>query len=100
MSVEQLRPMIRQLARTAEEHAFSWMLTQEPSIADLKLDIPEMVNVYVQSAALLAADWYNEQNPESSYFAAPVDGIADERLDNLATWVHDGPQRPENRMRV
>jgi hypothetical protein len=100
VSVDQLRPLIRELAKTCEEHAFSWMLNQEPSVADLKVDIPEIVNVYVQSAALLAADWYNDQESESSYFATPVDGIADERLDNLASWVHDGPQKPENKMRV
>jgi hypothetical protein len=53
VSVDQLRPLIRELAKTCEEHAFSWMLNQEPSVADLKVDIPEIVNVYVQSAALI-----------------------------------------------
>jgi hypothetical protein len=100
VSVEQLRPLIRQLAHTAEIHAFNWMLQYEPTVEDLQIDIPEMLDVYVQSAALLAANWYNEQDDESTYFALPVEGIADDRLENTAAWVHRGPQRPENRMRV
>lgn len=100
MSIERLRPEIRELALTCEEHAYNWMLTYEPGAQDLLTDIPAMMVLYVQTAALLAADWYNDQNPESSYFAEPIDKIADERLENIATWVHGGPQRPENRMRT
>jgi hypothetical protein len=91
--------MVRQLAHAAQIHAHNWMVQFNPSASELVTDLPEMLGVYVQSAALLAADWYNSQDEESSYFAFPIDGIEDVRLENLAGWVHRGPQRPENRIR-
>lgn len=100
MSANQLRSWVKQLAQTCEEHAYSWVLTHEPSTEELKTDLPEIVASYVQSAALLASDWYEEQDPESSYFAIPMDAIPDERLENAAVWVNSGPQRPENKIRV
>lgn len=100
MSVDQLRPMVRQLAHTAEIHAYNWMVEEEPTISELLDGLPEAMAVYTQSAALLAADWYNSQDEESAYFAFPMEEIAPERLENTARWIFDGPQRPENRLRT
>jgi hypothetical protein len=100
VSVDQLRPQIKRLAQRASIHAYNWMLRDEPDVDELTQQLPEVVAVYTQSAAVLAADWYNNQDAESSYFAMPVEGIADERLQNTATWVYGGPQKPENRLKV
>lgn len=100
MNVDQLRPMVRRLAEVCQEHAYTWMLTYDPTAEDLLNDIPEMVSVYTQSAALLAADWYNSLDADSSYYASPQELIAEERLIATASWVHAGPQRPENRIRT
>lgn len=100
MTISALRPHISELAQTCQEHVYAWMVTEEPGIDEIKVALPEIVAVYTQSAALLAADWYNNEDADSSYHATPIDGIADERLENTALWVHAGPQTPENRMRV
>lgn len=100
MSINELRPFIRQLAQTAEEHAYAWMLDNDPSPRELTSDIPVMLAAYRQSAALMAAEWYDKQNPNSSYQSFSVDDMADEQIENLATWVHKGPQSPENRLRL
>lgn len=92
--------MVRTMARTAENHAYSWMLTYEPTVEQLLTDIPEMLRVYAQSAAIMAADYYNGLAGISSYFAKPDEDMPDEKIVNIAAWVHEGPQRPENRMRV
>lgn len=92
--------MVRQLAEVAEQHAHAWVLNTTPTVDDLAVDIPEMVTVYTQSAALLAADWYNSQDPGSSYFAFPSYELPDDRVQNTARWVLQGPQEPHNRMRV
>lgn len=83
-----------------QDHAAYWIATQDPTVADLTTDIPEMVGVYVQSAALLAADWYDSQNEASSYLPIPVDKITEERLANMAAWIHAGPQSPQSRIRT
>lgn len=100
MNVDELRPLVRQLAQVCQEHAYTWMLTYNPTPEDLLNDIPEMVSVYTQSAALLASDWYNSLDADSRYYASPQEDIADERLIATASWVHAGPQRPESRMRT
>ena len=100
MTISSLRPLISELAQTCQEHTYAWMVTEQPGVDEIKLSLPEIVAVYTQTAALLAADWYNNEDADSSYHAVPIDGIADERLDNTAHWVHAGPQTPENRMRV
>jgi hypothetical protein len=97
--VEQVRPLIRQLAGVCEEHAYSWMLNNAPTVGDLESDLLGVCSVYTQSAALLAADWYNQQDRESSYFAAPNQDLPDEKVTNVVKWIFDGPQRPESRVR-
>ena len=100
MSVDSLRDEVRQLAQMAENHAFGWMQAHMPSAEDLLVEIQEMVGVYADTAALLTADWYDELYPDSSYSAVMDDDLADEKIVNVANWVHAGPQLPENRMRV
>lgn len=94
-----LRTQLRSLAAVAEQHATMWMLTHEPDEAQLLEDIPTMVGVYTSSAGLLAADWYNSIETDTKYYAVPHEEIPPERLVNIASWVHAGPQMPENRMR-
>lgn len=100
MSVDSLRPLVRQLARNAEEHGYAWMIANEPSVEDLLVDLQEIVLVYADTAALLAADWYNSLNENSSYSAVRDHGLDEEKLANVASWIHAGPQLPENRIRV
>jgi hypothetical protein len=88
------------LARIAEEHALGYMLERERDSDDLILDIPDMMAPYIQGAAILAADWYEDEDPESGFQAAVADEIALERLIATARWVFRGPQLPENRMRT
>lgn len=90
--------MVRTMALTAQHHAHAWMLTNEPTVEELLTDIPEMLRAYAQSAAIMAADWYNGLAGISSYFAKPDDDMPEEKIVNIAAWVHEGPQRPENRM--
>lgn len=100
MSVGQLRPEVRHLATRASIHAYNWLLREQPDVDGIIEELPALIAVYTQSAAILAADWYNNQDAESSYFASPVEGIADARLQNTAHWILAGPQKPENRMRT
>ena len=53
---------------------------------------------YLESAALLAADWYNDEGPDG-YHATPLTGVPMERMVATAEWTLRGPQRPENRIR-
>ena len=96
--VEALRPLVRHLAEVCQFQVSAWVAGREPSVRDLREALPGMMAVYVQTAALLAADFYNGVNPESGFFATGVDEIADERLDATAAWVYAGPQSPENRV--
>jgi hypothetical protein len=100
VSVNQLRPQLRELAETAQWLAYDWLLDEEPTAEELRDDLALMVGAYVQSAAILAADWYNSEGSDSRYTAIPVDVLPPERLERLSEWVFKGPQRPENRVRV
>lgn len=100
MSVDQLRPYVRRLAERAEQRAFNWMVAKNPSRDDYREAIITFSGVYAQTAGLLAAEWYNDQNKDSRFSAALDDDLATEKLDNVADWVFDGPQMPENRGRL
>lgn len=91
---------MRRLADVCQERMSSWMLANNPAADDLADVMPGVVGAYAQSAALLAADWYNDQDGDASFFAAPFDVLSPERMDNTAQWVHAGPQAPESRARV
>lgn len=100
MNVDELLPLVGQMARVAEEQAYAFMVAYEPTAEDLLTAIPDMVRVYCETAALLAADWYNSLDADSRYFATAMADISDDRLAATASWVYAGPQRPENRMRT
>lgn len=100
MSLNELRSQVGLYARACQLNAYQWMVSFEPTAADLAAMIPQMVTAHCQSAAILAADWYNQLDADSRYHASPDDQIADERLQATAGWVFRGPQAPENRMRA
>lgn len=99
MSVQELLPLLNQLARTCESQAYAWMLTYAPDEQALVADISSMVDVYCDTAALLAADWYNAQDAESNYFAVGSWQLSEDQRAAIASWVYRGPQLPENQMR-
>lgn len=98
--IEKLRPEVRRLAKRASIQTYNWMIRDTPTIEELREELPERVAVYTQSAALLAADWYNGIESDSRYFALPDEDLPDEKIANVAKWVHDGPQSPENRIKM
>lgn len=100
MSVQELIPIVRQLARLCERQAYNWTVQYATSAEVLAADMPDIVSIYCESAALLAADWYNDQEADSSYFATPFSEIDPVRISNTAYWAFEGPQRPENKMMV
>lgn len=100
MSVDALRSEVRFLAKTAEEQAYALMVASAPSAAELRDVIPDMVRVYADTAALMAADWYAALNSESRYLPVMDDDLAEAKIANIADWVHAGPQKPESRIRV
>lgn len=100
MSVDQLKPFVRRLAERAEQRAFNWMMAHNPTRDDYREAINLFSGVYAQSAGLLAADWYNRLNEKSRFTARLDDDLVEEKLDNIADWVFDGPQSPQNRGRL
>ena len=91
--------MVRQLAQAAEAVAVDWVLTQDVTAEDLAIDLAGLVSPYASTAALLAADWYDNLE-DSGYSAVLDDDMAQEKLDNAALWIMSGTQLPESRMRV
>lgn len=79
---------------------FNYMSATGRSRDDFREAMSQLAGVYAESAALLTADWYERQNPDSKYSAQADDDLAEEKLDAIAKWVFDGPQRPESRARV
>lgn len=76
------------------------MVSREPDREDLLEDIPSIVTVYAQSAALLTADFYTALDPNNSFYAKPVDVLSEERVRDTADWVFQGPQSPHHRLKM
>lgn len=94
-----LRSDLAQLTAIAREHMSIWLGTVSgPEAAAEGMAI--QIAPYAESAALLAADWYLDQNPDSKYDPEPVALITDERAENTAKWLFAGPQTPDSRMRA
>lgn len=100
MSISDLLPLVNTLARSAQEQAYAWMVAFAPSEITLGEVLDDMVGVYCDSAALLAADWYNSQDSDAPFQARPVWKLGQQQRANIAEWVFSGPQLPENQMRV
>jgi hypothetical protein len=101
VSIDTLRGPVRTLAQRSQDRIYNWMLSRAPvTVEDLQQNLFVLAGVYAQSAALIAADWYEEQDPDSRYAAFLDDDLPDEKLANMALWVFRGPQEPENRGRV
>lgn len=92
MSVERLREELRTIADGAQWHASNYVLDVEPDQETLADAIADFMSVYCQTGALLAADWYNELDRESKYFARPVWVVPPERATDTAAWVFKRPQ--------
>lgn len=76
------------------------MMVKNPTRDDYRDAMILFSGVYAQTAGLLAADWYNHLNPDSRFTATLEDDLAVVKLDNVASWVFDGPQSPLSRGRV
>lgn len=100
MSAEGLRGLIRQLADTAKYAAEAWMVDREPDAEQLLDDIPAIVTVYADSAALLTADFYNALDPDNSFAAQPAEVLNELRIQDTADWVFRGPQKPHHRLKM
>lgn len=100
MSVGELLPLIDSLARVAQDGAYAWMTSFAPSELQLVDDMADIVNVYCESASLLAADWYNSLDSDGYFVATPGWNLAEPERLAIASWVFRGPQLPENQMRV
>lgn len=100
MSVGELLPLVDSLARVAQESAYAWMVAFAPTELSLVDDMADIVNVYCDSAALLAADWYNGLDSDGYFVAEPYWNFGEEERLAIANWVFRGPQLPENQMRV
>ena len=100
MSVGELLPLIDQLARYGQEQAYTWMVTFDPSEASLASDLNEIVGTFCESAALVAADWYNSLDSDTSYRATYSWGLGQQQRANIAKWVFGGPQLPENQLKA
>lgn len=98
-SVSTLLPYVRRLAKRAEERATNWALTHEPTVADLLEEIPGLVTPYASTAAVLAADWYDDLG-SGSYFPTQDLDLPEDKVANVASWVMAGPQLPESRLRL
>lgn len=75
------------------------MTSFSPTAESLVDDIQDIVTVWCDSAALLAADWYNDLDSDSGYRAKGSWTLDRDSRTAIANWVMAGPQLPENRMR-
>ena len=100
MSIDKLRPYVRRLAERAEQRAFNWMVSKNPTRDDYRDAIVLFSGVYAETAGLLAADWYNKLNPDVKFTATLDRDMPDIKLDYISDWVFAGPQLPENRGRL
>jgi hypothetical protein len=101
VSIDTLKPFVRRLAERAEQRAYNWMAANDPDETDYRDTIVYFSGVYAEMAGLLAADWYNNQDADTPKFTARLDtDMPEEKLDNIAAWVFEGPQLPINRGRL
>ena len=75
------------IAEGAEWHAFGFVTQREPDVNDLTEALMDFMGVYCDTAALMAADWYNSRDAESKFFARPVSVVPPERAADTARWV-------------
>lgn len=95
MSVTSLRSELRMIAEAAQWHGHNYVLDHEPDLEDLTASLADFMGVYCQTTALIAADWYNEQDREARFFARPVSVVPPKRASDTAGWVFRGAQTPD-----
>lgn len=79
------------IAEGAEWHARNFVLDTDPDQETLADAIADMMAVYCQTAAILAADWYNSADRESRFFGKPVSVVPPQRAEDTAAWVFKVP---------
>lgn len=87
MSVTSLRNELRLIAEGAEWHARNFVLDLQPDKETLTDAIADFMAVYCQTAAVLSADWYNNVDRKSRFFAHPVSVVPVQRAEDTAAWV-------------
>ena len=100
MSVDALRPVVRRMALRAQDRATNWFVAGDRSVDDTAGALSAIVGVYANSAALLAADWYEDEDPDIRFDAILDEDMPEEKLASVAAWVFAGPQTPTSRIRV
>lgn len=95
MSVDALRSELQMIAQGAEWHGFNFAFDAEPDEETLADALADFMGVYCQTGALLAADWYNTREKETTFHASPVSVVPPERATDTARWVFRGAQTPE-----
>lgn len=98
MSVDDLRSHVGRLAEIGQAHTLTWFEDNDPSPDQIVEQLPEILDIYTEEAALLALDFYVEADPTSRFRASTSGLMPKERFEDLATWVFDGPQSPANRI--
>lgn len=94
-SAAERRSLLAELARlAAADLAALWQqaaaLDDVDFAAYFKAAYPELVDPYVAAAAMLAADWFEQSEPESAYVATSAPPIARERLASTVAWALGG----------
>lgn len=75
------------IAQGAEWHGYNYVLDNEPDLEDLTAALADFMGVYCQTAALLAADWYNSRDTDSRFFASPISVVPPKRATDTAVWA-------------
>ncbi|MCK9468656.1 MAG: hypothetical protein M0Q49_04500 [Porticoccaceae bacterium] len=86
------RALLGELARlVAGDMAALWAATSALDNVEFAAYIaaayPDVVDPYVSAAAMLAASWFEESDPDSSYIAELADPLPRERLQSTAQWA-------------
>lgn len=98
MSADQLRGYVSRLARIGQAQALTWFEDNAPTAEQIVEQLPEILDVYTEEAALLAVNLYYEADPASRFRPVKADLVPKERFADLAAWVFEGPQSPESRL--
>lgn len=93
MNVGQLRSNTRGITESAQAFALRWTASMA---ADM--DLMLVLNANAEHAAILAADWYDQQADTPNFAALADAGSAQDRLEKVLEWVNAGPQTPEARI--
>lgn len=100
MSAAGLRLEVRGLAGIAQRHVQQWFASNAPSPDMVIEQLPGIVEIYTSSAALMAANYYEDQDAASKFRATPAVVTPPTRYEDLAKYIFEGPQSPGSRLRA